>query len=89
MGLLEPVLYSIPFMADTLKNKYTEFNLKKKEGRNYERNDLVDAGIKSITGLLGYAIEEFGNGGMVQKLIVKNASKYIAEIVADALMGSK
>ena len=88
LEVLEPLLYAIPSVSETVKTKYSEFNSKKKGGAQFKREDLLQAGLKSLSGIVGYIVEDAERSGLLRRFIMKNASDYIMNAVTDMILGS-
>ena len=87
MELLEPLLYAVPSVSDIIKEKYSEFNLNKKKGVAYSRDQLISTGLRSLGGLAGHIAKEAGRGGLIQKMILKNAGEYFADAILEMIVG--
>jgi hypothetical protein len=81
--LLEPVLYSLPTITETIKKKSTEFKMQKEKGAVYTREQLLEDGMKSFGELVEYFVDQAGKKGLLGKILAKKASSYFAK----SLMG--
>lgn len=88
LEVLEPLLYAIPSVSEILKEKYSEFNSKKRNGMQYKRDELLQTGLKSLSGIVGYIVEDAERSGLLRRFIMKNAGEYFVNAVTDMILGN-
>jgi hypothetical protein len=87
--LLEPVLYSLPTVAEIIKKKSAEFGSQKEKGVMYSREQLLEEGMKSLGELVEYFVDQAGKKGLLGKFLAKKASTYFTKSLADMIFGSE
>ncbi|HLC39714.1 MAG TPA: hypothetical protein VJJ76_02425 [archaeon] len=87
--LLEPVLYALPDVAETIRKKSAEFGNKRQNGVAYSREELVEVGMKSLSELMEYFVDQAGKKGLLGKLVAKRAGDYLTRSVTDMLLGNE
>ena len=85
--LYRPVLYSIPAVTETFREKISEFYEKRNQGIQYTEDELFQAAIQSIKGFVRYVAKDSGGSGLIQKIIMKNAKEYFADAIVEMLFG--
>jgi len=87
--LLEPVLYSLPTVAETIKRKSSEFNAQKEKGAVYSREQLLEKGMESFGELVEYFVDQAGKKGLLGKILAKRASSYFAKSLMGMMFSSE
>jgi len=85
--LLEPVLYSLPTVADVIRKKSAEFQTQRERGVTYSREQLLDEAMKSFGEVIEYFVDQAGKKGLLGRMLAKKASTYLTKSLTDVLFG--
>ena len=87
--LLEPLLYSVEGITETIKKKSAEFAEQKEKGVVYSREQLIDKAMKEIGKMAEYFVDQAGKKGLLGKLLAKKASSYFTKSLMDKIFSSE